>query len=549
MTKHYDRRDLLKQAGAALAGSVLVRTGATAAEPPPTGQGVGRVVGQPEAARVGADVLAAGGNAVDAAVAAALTAGVVAVHQCGIGGYGGHLVIASADGAKVTAIDYNTTAPAAARADMFPLDKDGAVKGRVNQLGWLAAGVPGTLAGFQLALDRYGTQPFRKLVQPAIRFARDGFPVRTNVAATIRTAWVQLAKDPALARLLLPSGAPLPAGSTFRNPDLADLLQSLAERNSVDAFYRGDIARRVAAAFQKHGGLVTEADLAAYRAREVEPLRFRWRGYTVATAPLTAGGLTVLEALGILRALEWEKRPAKDPQTMRARLEALRIAWDNRLRWLGDPEQVTVPVERLLSAEYARKMADRVAAALRDGKLVRATTDGRAAGGTVHLSAVDGRGMMVALTLTHGGSFGAQVAVDGLGLILGHGMSRFDPRPGKPNAPGPGKRPLHNMCPTVVLKDGKPLCALGGHGGRKIPNAVFDVLAQYVGRDATLADAVAAPRLHTEGGTSVTVEPSWPEAEVEHLRALGYTVTRGPSAAIEAVARDPRSGQFQVASR
>ncbi len=550
MTNHYDRRDLLQRAGAVLLSNVLIRAGVAAAEPPPpTRQGAGRVVGHPEAARVGAEVLAGGGNAVDAAVAAALTAGVVAVHQCGIGGYGGHLVIAPADGSKVTAIDFNSAAPAAARADMFPLDKDGAVKGRVNQLGWLAAGVPGTLAGLQLALDRYGTQPFRKLVQPAIRFARDGFPVGKNLAAAIRASRPQLAKDPASARLLLPDGAPPPAGSTFRNPDLADLLQSLAERNSVDAFYRGDIARRIAAAFHKHGGLVTEADLAAYRAREVEPLHFAWRGYTVATAPLTAGGLTVLEGLAILQALEWEKRPADDPRTLRARLEALRIAWDDRLRWLGDPAQVAVPVERLLSAAYVRKMASRVEAALRDGKMVRATTDGRSAGGTVHLSAVDGRGMMVALTLTHGGSFGAQVAVDGLGLILGHGMSRFDPRPGRPNSPGPGKRPLHNMCPTVVLKDGKPRCALGGHGGRRIPNAVFDVLTRYVGRDATLADAVAAPRLHTEGGTSVVVEPNWPDAAVEHLRAVEYTVTRGPSAGVEAVARDPRSGEFQVASR
>jgi gamma-glutamyltranspeptidase/glutathione hydrolase len=551
MTYHYDRRDLLKQAGGILLSNVLARTEVTATtEPaPPARESAGRIVGHPEAAHVGAEVLAAGGNAVDAAVAAALVAGVVAVHQCGIGGYGGHLVLALPDGSKVAAIDFNSAAPAAARADMFPLDKDGGVKGRINQTGWLAAGVPGTLAGLQLALDHYGTQPFRKLAQPAIRLARDGFPVSKNLAAAIRAAQPRLAKDPASARLLLKNDAPLSAGSTFRNPELADLLQSLAERNSVDAFYRGAIARLIAAAFHKHGGLVTEADLAAYRAREVEPLPFRWRGYTVHTAPLTAGGLTVQEGLAILQALEWEKHPAKDAWATRARVEALRIAWDDRLRLLGDPDKVEVPVERLLSAAHARKMADRVGAALREGKMVPATTDGRSADGTIHLSSVDGHGMMVALTLTHGSHFGAQVAVDGLGLILGHGMSRFDPRPGRPNSPGPGKRPLHNMCPTVVLKDGKPMCALGGHGGRKIPNAVFDVLTRYVGQGAALADAIAAPRLHTEGGTSVVVEPSWPDAEIEHLRAAGYTVTRGPAAGVNAVARDSRSGQFGAASR
>ena len=550
MTHHYDRRELLRQAGGVILGNVLARAEVTVTEPAqPAREHIGRVVGHSPAAQVGAEVLAAGGNAVDAAVAAALAAGVVAMHQCGIGGYGGHLVIALPDGSKVTAIDFNSAAPAAARADMFPLDKDGGVKDRVNQLGWLAAGVPGTLAGLQLALERYGTQPFRKVVQPAIRFARDGFPVSKNLAAAIRAARPSLAKDPASVRLLLKNGEPLPAGSTLRNPDLADLLQSLAERSSVDVFYRGAIARRIAAAFKEHGGLVTEADLAAYRAREVEPLTFCWRGYAVRTAPLTAGGLTVLEGLSILQALEWEKRPAKGPRTMRARLEALRIAWDDRLKLLGDPEQVEVPVQRLLSAAYARKMADRVQAALRDGKMVRATTDGRSADGTVHLSVVDGGGMMVALTLTHGSHFGAQVTVEGLGLILGHGMSRFDPRPGRPNSPGPRKRPLHNMCPTVVLKDGKPICALGGHGGRKIPSAVFDVLTRFVGQDAGLVGAVAAPRLHTEGGSSVIVEPSWPDAEVELLRILGYAVTRGPSAGVNAVAWDPHAGQFQSASR
>jgi gamma-glutamyltranspeptidase/glutathione hydrolase len=547
---NYDRRDVLKQAGGLILGNILGPKVLTApASAQSARERAGRIGGHLEAAQVGTEILAAGGNAVDAAVAAALVAGVVAVQQCGIGGYGGHLVIALPDGSKVTAIDFNSAAPAASRADMFPLEKDREVKDRINELGWLAAGVPGTLAGLQLALDRYGTQPFSKVAQPAIRLACDGFPVSKNLAAAIRAARPQLAKDPASARLLLKNGEPLPPGSTLRNPELADLLQSMADKNSVDGFYRGAIARRIAAAFKKHGGLVTEGDLAAYRAREVEPLSFRWRGYAVYTASLTAGGLTVLEGLSILQALEWDKRPAKDPRTMRARLEALRIAWDDRLRWLGDPEHVEVPVQRLLSLDCARKNAGRIEAALRDGKMVRTATDEGSADGTVHLSAVDGRGMMVALTLTHGNHFGAQVTVEGLGLILGHGMSRFDPQPGRPNSPGSGKRPLHNMCPTIVLKDGKPICALGAHGGRKIPNAVVDVLTRYVGQDAPLADAVAAPRLHTEGGTSVIVEPGWPGGEIEHLRAIGYTVTRGPSAVVSAVAFDPHSGQFQSASR
>jgi gamma-glutamyltranspeptidase/glutathione hydrolase len=157
--------------------------------------------------------------------------------------------------------------------------------------------------------------------------------------------------------------------------------------------------------------------------------------------------------------------------------------------------------------------------------------------------------MMVALTLTHGGNFGAQVTVDGLGLILGHGMSRFDPRPDRPNSPGPNKRPLHNMCPTVVLREGRPVLALGGRGGRKIPNAVFDVLLAYLARQTPLEKAIAAPRLHTEGDTQLTLERGWGEADVKYLRKVGYQVTQGSAAVVHAVARDAKTGEIRSAGR
>jgi gamma-glutamyltranspeptidase/glutathione hydrolase len=540
---------VLQWAGTVLLGGLVEGTSASASALKPTAAKKGCVVGHPEAARVGEQVLAAGGNAVDAIAAAALTAGVVAVPMCGIGGYGGHLVIALPGGKKVTAIDFNSTAPAAARPAMFPLDSKGAVKGQVNTYGWLAAGVPGTLAGIQLALDRYGTLPFRKVVQPAIGFARDGFAVDRAFARATRTARSRLQKDPGSARLLLTKGEPLNAGSTFRNPDLARLLETLAKRNSVDSFYRGDIGRQIAAAFQKHGGLVTAADLAAYQAREVVPLELTWRGYSIRTAPLTAGGATILQALRILQALGWDQWKAADPRSTHARLEALRLAWDDRLKWFGDPQKVTVPLQRLFSKGHIKELADRVDKALEQKKPVAATDDGRKAGGTIHLSAVDGKGMMAALTLTHGGAFGAQVTVDGLGLILGHGMSRFDPRPGRPNSPGPGKRPLHNMCPTIVLHGGQPILALGARGGRRIPNAVFDVLVPFVGRDQSLAEAVKALRMHTEGGMDLTLEAAWPAADVEFFKKMGYRIKKGPSAYVSAVAFDPKTGECQSGSR
>jgi gamma-glutamyltranspeptidase / glutathione hydrolase len=531
LTHPLNRRDALKLAAGVCLGGGLAPLGAAE---PATG---GVVEGLPEASKAGAAILVAGGNAVDAAVAAALVAGVVAPHLCGPGGYGGHMVVGSPDG-QVTGIDFNSTAPAAATPDMFPMGENGRVKGEINFYGWKAAGVPGTLAGLDVALTRIGTRKLADVAEPAIRAARDGFPVSTYLANSVRGNRARLARDPELAKLLLPGGEPPKAGDVLKNPDLAAMFEALAERGSVQSLYRGDIAARIAAAFRANGGLVTETDLAAYRAREVEPLAFTWNGLTVRTPPPTAGGATVLEALAVLKALGWDRWAADDPRLGRARLEGLRLCWDDRLKFFGDPDKADVPLARLLDTAHATELAAKVTQALRDGKPAPAQSDGRTAGGTVHLSAVDSRGMMVAVTLTHGGSFGAQVAVPGLGLILGHGMSRFDPRPSHPNAPGPGKRPLHNMCPTVVLKDGRPVLALGGRGGRRIPNAVFEVLARHVGRGAAPADAIAAPRLHTDGSLRVELEPSCPEADAAPLKEIGYTVARAPSAVVSAVWRD-----------
>jgi gamma-glutamyltranspeptidase/glutathione hydrolase len=523
---------------------------ALAAPPPPPDLRHGLVTGQPHGAAAGRAVLAVGGNAVDAVVAAALVAGVVEVGGCGIGGYGGHMVIAPARG-KVVATDFNSAAPAAARADLFAPDAKGAVKGQANTFGWLAAGVPGTMAGLQLALDRHGTRRFAEVVRPAIRYAREGFPVPRGLARLLVAARARLERDPGARKLFYPGGRPLPEGAHFRNPDLADLLELLAAHGSVEPFYRGAPARKIADAFARHKGLVTVKDLAAYRAREVTPLSLTWQGWTIHTAPLTAGGLTILQTIRTLDALGWRDWDRKDFKVTHAYLEALRLAWHDRLTLLGDPEQVRVPVERLLSERYARECADRVRKALALNKPLAAESDGRSAGGTIHLSAADAAGTMVALTLTHGGGLGAQVVVDGLGLVLGHGMSRFDPRPGWPNSPGPGKRPLHNMCPTVLVRDGRPALALalGGRGGRKIPNSVLRVLLARVGEGRPLARAVAAPRLHTEGGLAVTLEPAWPAAEVKRLKEIGFVLRSGPGAVVHAVERDPRSGALAAAAR
>jgi len=514
-----------------------------AAPPPPPGAIAAAGTEYPVA--VGESVICCG-NAVDTAVTAALAAAVTELAACGIAGYGGHMVIAMADG-RVTSIDYNSLAPAAMRHDTFAPNSDGAVPDSHDH-GWLSAGVPGTIAGMQLALEKYGTKTFAEALEPAIEAARDGFRLPAEQEKYLVGAQEILGKDPGSRRLLFQGGKPIVSGVRFRNPDLADVLETLAEAGSVEPFYRGEIGEKIAKAFQDNGGILTADDMAAYQATEVEPVNLSWRGYEIYTAPLTAGGATSLEAINILKALGWENLVNKDEQN-HARLEALRIAWDDRLKLFGDPTKSDVPMDRLTSRAYADQMADRVRQAIVARKPQQIATQSREQDGTVHISCVDGEGNMVAMMLTHGVNFGARVTVDGLGLILGHGMSRFDPDPRHPNSPGSRKKPLHNMCPTVVTKDGKPVLALGGRGGRRIPSAIFDVLMNFVGQDRTMEESIDAPRMVTQGGMTVECDDKWSAEDKEYLGGIGYEVSDGQSARISAASFDPVSGATKAVWR
>lgn len=548
MSKSYTRRQMLRLSGQAALLAGLVPRLCRGEKPSATAAGL-VIVSDTTAAQVGNKVLADGGNAIDAAAAAALTACVVAPQSCGPGGYGGHATIGLARQKKIISIDFNTAAPAAARPDMFPRDSSGRVIGDINDTGWLACGVPGVLAGIQLALERYGTRPLRELLAPAITLAREGFPVSRIMATALKASAAKLKTFPASAKILLkPDGQLYTEGELYRNPDLAALLETLAQRNSVDSFYRGDIARRVAEAFQKNGGLVTAQDLADYAAREVTPLELEWNSLAIHTAPLTAGGLTVIEALNFLKAMGWGREKATPART-HGKLEALRLAWHDRFALLGDPAKVDVPVQRLLSWDYALESAKAIEKAVLQQQPLLLQSGRDTDNGTMNISAVDGHGDMIAITVTHGNAFGSKVTVEGLGLTLGHGMSRFTPAPGKPNSVGPGKRPLNNMCPTVVTHRGAPVFAVGGAGGRNIPNCIYDVLWSYAGLRESLETAITRPRLSTTGGMTATVETTWPEDDLHYLTSLGYQLKKAAQGAslarVGTVSFDPASGKCE----
>lgn len=541
------RRELLQTATAGAAGLIVGGSCASSLFPA-LGAAVpsdeyGCVVGEPTGERIGRQILADGGNAVDAIVAAALAAGVAAPYQTGFGGYGAHAVIALEGGRRIFALDANSAAPAAMTPDFFEVDAAGKAPGGVNVRGWQAAGVPGVAAGLQLLLTKFGTRTFGRLVEPAAKLARDGITLSAAHGAILR----DMAKhDPGSAKLLISAGGSAGGALLLKNPQLAALFDELAKADSVEPFYRGAPAARIAQEFQRHDGLVTADDLAAYEARLVEPTVLRWGDDTIHAAPPTAGGLSTLQALATLRALKWERLDA-GPERTALRLEALRLAWRDRLKLLGDPNFANVPQAKLLSDEYAAECAAQVKAAVKAGKILTHQVLPHEQGGTINLSAADRHGNFVALTLTHGEAFGARVTIDGLGVTLGHGMSRFELDPRHPNAPGPGKRPLNNMCPLVVTRGGKTVLAAGGRGGRRIPNAMFELLTQFVVLRKTLEESMAAPRVHTEGNATLEFEKSWPAEEMQALSKYGYRVTTGRSATLSAVSAE--SGELRQAMR
>lgn len=539
------RRAMLVRSAAAFAGTVFAPNILVGALRPESSTGY--VVGEPLAEPIGMKILAEGGNAFDALVATALAGAIMQPHQTGIGGYAAHAMIAHDGGKKITSLDANTTAPAAFRDDIFTPGADGKVPDRKNEYGWLATGVPGLIAGLHLVVSKFGTRPFSAALQPTIKLLRDGFPFAANSASAIKAAAPRMSKDPGSRKVYYPDGQPLAVGATYRNPELAELLEALAKANSVEPFYRGDIAQRIADAFQKNGGLVTTKDLAAHQPRLVEPIALTWDAQTtVHTVPLTCGGLTTLQMLAALRALEWGKMRVGLART-HTRVEAMRLAWRDRLTLLGDPDFVKVPQAKLLSEDYARECAEKIQTTVKAGKLLAHAVTAQDHGGTLSFSAADKAGNFIALTLTHGNSFGAQVAVDGLGLTLGHGMSRFDPHPGHPNAPGPGKKPLHNMVPTLVTRGGKPVIAVGGRGGRKIPNTMLQFLSQSVLFGKSLDESMNAPRIHTEGTTAVEFEPKWIASDLEGLKKIGYNVKAASAATLSAVALE--DGVLKAAMR
>lgn len=503
------------------------------------------------ATKVGQEVLASGGNAVDAAIATAFALAVVMPSAGNVGG-GGFLVARM--GGVAYALDFREKAPAAAKRDMF-LDKDGKPTGD-SRRGHRSAGVPGSVAGLWAAHQKLGskTKAWADLVAPAIRLADEGFVVDEAFAKVVSDSTKRLSEHPASAKLFLPGGKPLEAGSTWKNPDLAAVLRRIAE-NGPDGFYKGRTAELLVAEMKRGKGLITRADLEAYEAKWRTPIEFSYRGHRIVSMPPpSSGGVTLGMLCGLLEGYDLGKRAWHSPEHLQLVFEAMRRAFAARNASLGDPDFVQNPVDRLLSREWldAQRATIRPGRATPSSEIGRATASGSGPH-TTHFSVVDGAGNAAALTTTVNHWFGAGITVAGAGFVLNNEMDDFAVEPGTPNSFGlvqgepnliePGKRMLSSMTPTIVTApDGKVVLVTGAAGGPTIITAVFQILSNVLDFGFDAATAVNAPRFHHQHlPDAVVYEKAGAEPPLlEALRAMGYELReRGHLADAPTIGRGP----------
>ncbi|MEK6754768.1 MAG: gamma-glutamyltransferase [Bacteroidota bacterium] len=494
----------------------------------------GMVVSADElASKVGVQILKRGGTAVDAAVAVGFALAVTFPGAGNIGG-GGFMVIRMANGKTVT-IDYREKAPAASYRDMF-LDEEGNFVPAKSQEGYLSSGVPGSVAGLLYALEKHGTMRRKAILQPAIDLARKGFRIKYEFAEELRGEIEDLRKYPASRGIFTRNGEPYTEGDLLVQKDLAETLRRI-QKYGRNGFYGGKTANLIVAEMKRGGGLITHADLKAYRAVERPPIRGTYKGYDVISmGPPSAGGIALVEMLNLLEPFNTGANGFASSKTISLMVEAMKLAYADRAEFLGDSDFFPVPVEKLISKEYA---AER----MRLLDTLKATPSRDISHGpiplnqkteTTHYSVVDRWGNAVAVTTTLNGWFGNKIVVEGAGFFLNNEMDDFSAKPGVPNLYGlvgsdansvePNKRMLSSMTPTIVLRGGQPFMVLGSPGGATIITTVLQVLLNVVEHRMNIAEAIDAPRVHHQWlpDTLIYEKRGLPIDVLDNLDRRGY---------------------------
>ncbi len=487
-------------------------------------------------AEVGAAVLADGGNAVDAAVAVGFSLAVTLPRAGNLGG-GGFMLLYEASSGEGVAIDYREKAPRAAHRDMF-LDADGNVDNERVRFSHLASGVPGTVSGLYEAHQRYGRLPWKRLVAPAIRQARDGIVVSYDMAEMLSARRDRLCQNPAACRYYYkPGGEPYEPGERIVQKDLADTLERIA-KHGADGFYKGRTAALIAEEMRRGGGLVDEASLGEYVPAFREPLRGEYRGHTIMTMPPpSSGGVHVLQMLNILEHFPIAELGAGGADNVHLLAEVMRLAFADRSKYLGDPDFVEVPVAWLTGKTYGTELAAGIdmAHARKSEDVAPGVPPVPESEDTTHFSIIDADGNVVANTYTLNFSFGSGIAVEGAGFLLNNEMDDFVAKPGVPNAFGmlgdeansvtAGKRPLSSMTPTIVFDGERPWFATGSPGGSRIITTVLQMVVNMIDHGMNLAEATSAPRMHHQWYPDVLqLESGYSPDTVRLLRERGHVV-------------------------
>jgi gamma-glutamyltranspeptidase/glutathione hydrolase len=492
------------------------------------------------ASRIGLEVLQAGGNAVDAAVAIGFALAVALPNAGNIGG-GGFMMVYDAKTAKSVAVDFREVAPAAASRNMYLDDKGNVIDGK-SLYTHHAVGIPGTVAGMEHALKKWGTMPLSRVVQPAVELAEKGYPVSETLAKVLSQEKANMGKWDATKAIFWKNGAPLRAGDLLVQKDLGQSLRLIAQ-GGAKAFYEGEIAQKIAAEMARHGSPMTLQDLRGYKVVEREPVRGSYRGYQIVTMPPpSSGGAHLVQILNMM-----ERWPLKDwgvnsAQTVHHVSEAMKLAYADRSEYLGDPGFTKIPLAGLTSKKYADSLAQAIdankargAKEIKPGKPQPYESDQ-----TTHYSVVDKAGNMVAVTYTLNTNFGSGIVAGGTGIMLNNEMDDFSAKPGVPNAYGliggdanavaAGKRPLSSMTPTFVLKDGKPWLVTGSPGGARIITTVLQQIVNGIDFGMNPAEAAATVRFHHQWTPDeLRVEKGFSPDTLNLLRAKGHNVAVKPS--------------------
>lgn len=518
-------------------------------------------VSHPAAAQVGRDILAKGGNAVDAAAGIQLALNVAEPYMSGMGG-GGFMMIYLKDQNKVTVIDSRELAPAGARPDMF-LQADGKpIPFSERHTTGQAVGIPGTLLGVEQALEKYGTMPLAEVIEPAIELAEEGVRVNWVTAKNIESSIGKLQKHQTAAKVFAPGGTPLKEGDILIQPDLAKTFQ-LIQKNGSDALYKGEIGKALVQEVQRTGGSMTMEDLSKYTVKEREPVRGMFRGYEIVSmAPPSSGGLTLIQILKLMEGYDNQKDGFGSVTYLHHLIEANHLAYADRAAYMADEDVYPVPKQGLIHDEYIaerRKWIQEekanpdvtpgdpwkydpgqkpvVAMKLLDSSPVKQTT---------HFSVMDQWGNLVSYTTTIEDIFGSGIMVPGFGFMLNNELTDFDAVPGGVNQAEPGKRPRSSMTPTMVLKDGKPFLAVGSPGGATIIASVSQTILNVIDHGMEIQDAILAPRIFSSGYPTVTWEAGLDQDVILQLMAKGHVFAQKPSniGNVQAIIYDYETGKM-----